>query len=191
MKKNLLALLMLLVVLALWGKSPTEVIEKAFALENGDIKQAYKIMKQAKKDYPDNPDVLSVYGYMAGFEAKETNMFRALMLVNSAISAFDKALEIEKDHKNARLWRGILKINLPSFLGKVPDGIDDLEIILQREDLTLEENMQSKFFLAMGYNKTEQYEKAIAYYDEVIIINIDEVYVEQSKMRIERILSRE
>jgi tetratricopeptide (TPR) repeat protein len=173
----------------LWGKSPEESIESAFALEKTqEVSKAYEIMKKAKKDYPKNPDVLSVYGYMAGLEAQTTYMFRAAMLASSAISAFDDALEIEQEHKNARLWRGILKINMPSFLGKVPAGILDLEEIQLRDDLTEEEFIMTKFFLGMGYGKAERYDEAISSFNEVIALNKADLYEKESKMRIERIL---
>ncbi len=186
MRKIYIIILLTFWVIALWSDKAQEVINTAFALEKSDIHQAYRIMKTAKKDFPNNPDILSTYGYMAGFEAKETYQLRALLVVNSALSAFEKALEIEPHHKNARLWGGILKINMPSFLGKVPEGMEDLQIVIQREDLTDIEIMQIKFFLGMGYEKSEEYDKAIALFEEVIAMDLDQSYVEDSQMRIER-----
>jgi tetratricopeptide (TPR) repeat protein len=171
----------------LWGKTPEEWTETAFTLEKTDITKAFEVMKKAKKEYPDNPDILSVYGYMAGLEAKDTYMLRAALLASSAISAFDDALDQDENHKNARMWRGILKINMPSFLGKVPGGIQDLEIIEKRDDLTEEDFIMTKFFLGMGYGKVEQYEKAIASFREVIALNKNDDYYKESVMRITRI----
>ena len=188
MRKRILILIILLITIILWGKSPEETIESAFALEkNQDITKAFEVMKKAKKEYPDNSDILSVYGYMAGLEAKDTYMLRAAVLASSAISSFDDALEYDNNHKNARMWRGILKINMPSFLGKVPGGIQDLEIIQERDDLTEEDFIMTKFFLGMGYGKVEQYKKAIASFEEVIALNKKDDYYKESVMRIARI----
>lgn len=186
MKKICIIILLVVSFIYLKANSAQEAIDKALLLEKTDISQAYKIMKDAKKDFPQDPDVLSVFGYMAGFEAKETYKLRALLLVNSALSAFDEALSIQEDHKNARLWGGILKINMPSFLGKVPEGMADLEIVEERDDLSQMEIMQIKFFLGMGYEKTENFSKAIELFEEVIEMNLDETYVKDSKMRIAR-----
>lgn len=188
MKKIIVLVLVLLISSLAWGKSPQKLIESAFALENKDISQAYEIMKNAKKQYPQNPDVLSVYGYMAGLAAKDTYMLRAALLASGAISAFDDALEIEPTHKNARMWRGILKINMPSFLGNVPSGVSDLETIEKRVDLTEEDFVMVKFFLGMGYGKAERYEEAIGSFQEVIALHKNDVYHKDSVRRIERIL---
>ena len=182
-------MILLLIGMTLWAKTSEEWIDSAFQMEKSDINQALKIMVNAKKEYPENPDILSVYGYMAGLAAKDTYKLRALYLVTSAISAFDTALQIDDNHKNARLWRGILKINMPSFMGKVPAGISDLEVIEKRTDLTETEYIQTKFFLGMGYGKAELYEKAIASFDEVIALGNNDIYEKDSKKRIAKILS--
>lgn len=186
MKRVCCIIMLVIMFCGLRASSVADIITQAFQLEKSDINSAYKIMKDAKEEYPNDPDVLSVYGYMAGFEAKETYKLRALLVVNSALAAFERALEIDPEHKNARLWGGILKINMPSFLGKVPQGMQDLEIILEREDLTDKELMQCKFFLGMGYEKKENYPEAIRLFQEVIAMNIDDEYVRDSQMRIER-----
>lgn len=191
MKKIFISAFVVFLLISAWAKEGQEIIEQAFALEKTDIHQAYRIMKEAKGDFPDDPDILSVYGYMAGFEAKETYKIRALLIVNSALSAFEQALEIDGEHKNARLWGGILKINMPSFLGKVPQGMEDLQLVGKRDDLTPSEQMQVKFFLGMGYEKTGQYDQAISLFQKVIEMSLDETYVKDSKMRIERQRQRE
>ncbi len=188
MKRTLIFLIMSLTLLNVWGKSPQEFIDSAFAQEKTNINTAFKIMKSARNEYPNNPDILSVYGYMAGLEAKETYMIRAAILASNAISAFDDALEIDPEHKNARMWRGILKINMPSFLGKVPDGILDLENIEDRADLTEEDYIMVKFFLGMGYGKAQRYEEAISSFEKVIALGKNDDYHKESIMRIERIL---
>lgn len=187
MKKVILILIIILTSIILWGNTAEERISSAFDLEQDNLKQAFELMKKAKKEFPNNPDILSVYGYMAGLEAKETYMFRAALLASSAISAFDDALKLDSEHKNARMWRGILKINMPSFLGKVPDGVLDLEHIEKRDDLSEEEFIMTKFFLGMGYGKVETYDKAIASFQEVIALNKGDNYYQESIMRIERI----
>ncbi len=188
MKKRAIILIIILMTIMLWGNPPEEIIQSAFDLEHNDINQAFQLMKDAKKEYPNNPDVLSVYGYMAGLAAKDTYMLRAAVLASSAINAFDDALELDPQHKNAKFWRGILKINMPSFLGKVPDGILDLENIEKRSDLTEEEIIMTKFFLGMGYGKAQRYDEAIASFEEVIAFKKNDDYHKESVMRIERIL---
>lgn len=188
MKKRIITSIILLITILVWSKTPEEWTDSAFQLEKTDINQAFDLMKKAKKEYPNNPDILSVYGYMAGLSAEKTYMLRAAFLASSAISAFDEALEQDPNHKNARMWRGILKINMPSFLGKVPAGIEDLKNIGQRDDLTEEEIIMVKFFLGMGYGKAERYDEAISSFEEVIAMNKNDEYHKESVKRIARIL---
>ncbi|MBI9032674.1 hypothetical protein JEZ13_11825 [bacterium] len=187
MKINILIILLLLINFNIWAKSTQEWIESAFELEKNNIEEALTLMGKAKKEYPQNPDILSVYGYMAGLVAKETYKLRAAYLASVAISAFDDALKEDNNHKNARLWRGILKINMPSFLGKVPGGIADLEIIEKRTDLTRDDLIQTKFFLGMGYGKAERYSEAISSFEEVLALETNDKYESESRMRIKRI----
>ncbi len=187
MKINILIILLLLINFNIWAKSTQEWIESAFELEKNNIEEALTLMGKAKKEYPQNPDILSVYGYMAGLAAKETYKLRAAYLASVAISAFDDVLKEDNNHKNARLWRGILKINMPSFLGKVPGGISDLEIIEKRTDLTRDDLIQTKFFLGMGYGKAERYEEALSSFEEVLTLETNDKYESESRMRIKRI----
>lgn len=187
MKRNLTWMAFLLLTLLVWGETPQEYINTAFKYEIEDVNKAIEIMKTAKKEFPANPDILSVYGYMAGKGAGETYMLRAALLASRAESAFDSALKLENNHKNARMWRGILKINMPSFLGKVPDGVADLEIIQQRDDLTDEESMMTDFFLGMGFGKLKQYEQAIASFNKVEALNRGDLYHEESIRRAKNI----
>jgi len=187
MKINILIILLLLINFNIWAKSTQEWIESAFELEKNNIEEALTLIGKAKKEYPQNPDILSVYGYMAGLAAKETYKLRAAYLASVAISAFDDALKEDNNHKNARLWRGILKINMPSFLGKVPGGISDLEIIEKRTDLTRDDLIQTKFFLGMGYGKAERYEEALSSFEEVLTLETNDKYESESRMRIKRI----
>src|SRR5690554_4394814 len=122
MKRSLTCMMLLVFTLFAWGEAPQEFIEKALEYENKDIDKAIEIMKRAKKEFPTDPDILRVYGYMTGKGAGATYMLRAALLAFQAESAFDTALKLESNHKNARMWRRILKVNMPSFLGKVPDG---------------------------------------------------------------------
>ena len=187
MKRNLMWMAFLLLTLLVWGETPQEYINTAFKYENEDVNKAIEIMKTAKKEFPANPDILSVYGYMAGKGAGETYMLRAALLASRAESAFDSALKLEYNHKNARMWRGILKINMPSFLGKVPDGVADLEIIRQRDDLTDEESMMTDFFLGMGFGKLKQYDVAIVSFNKVEALKRGDLYHEESIRRAKNI----
>lgn len=187
MKKYFVVIVLLLITFTTYAKSTQELIESAFELEKVDIEKALTLMGKAKKEYPQDPDILSVYGYMAGLAAKETYKIRAAYLASVAISAFDDALKEDINHKNARLWRGILKINMPSFLGKVPGGISDLETIEKRTDLTKDEFIQTKFFLGMGYGKIDRYDEAISAFEEVLALKTNDKYESESKMRIKRI----
>lgn len=188
MKRSLTCMMLLVFTLFAWGEAPQEFIEKAFEYENKDIDKAIEIMKRAKKEFPTDPDILSVYGYMTGKGAGETYMLRAALLASQAESAFDTALKLESNHKNARMWRGILKVNMPSFLGKVPDGIADLEIIRQRSDLTEEESMMTDFFLGLGFGKLKEYELAIAYFSKVEALEKGDEFHSESIRRAKNIM---
>ncbi|OQY38520.1 MAG: hypothetical protein B6226_03535 [Candidatus Cloacimonetes bacterium 4572_65] len=184
MKKILLLVLILGITLVLSSKEPEEWILEAERTINSDVKDAVKIMKQAEKEYPENADVLAYYGSVLSRSAGQASMLKAGMLASKALKFLDKALEIEPNHFKARLNRGILKVNLPLFMGKLDDGIADLEFLIKNTKLSNAPYIVINFYLGMGYEKADEIEKAIASYQYILRYGKQSAQYEYAKQRL-------
>ena len=180
MKRTLLIITLTLMLLSLSGKTAKEYINSAYSIENSDIFEAIDIMEEAAEEYPDNADVLSVYGLMLSKGAGQVSFLKAGMMSSKAESIFADALKIESDHKDAILWRGILRVNLPKFLGKLSKGIADLETSYKRPGLSNDDYLVASYFLGHGYLKMGDSEKAIEFFKNVVRYGADSPFYQDS-----------
>jgi tetratricopeptide (TPR) repeat protein len=181
MMKTAVWLLLLTVVLtstAARAKSVEEYIAEAAGLQvSGDLGQAAAIMEEAVAEYPDNPDAyayLGLYRSMQSGQAAEAGDFMgAGGLSQESLAMLNKAIELEPDHTEAHLYRGILGINLPEFMGVLDQGIDDLEFVVtaheESPDKVPADMAASAYrFLGRGYSKKKQTDRARAAWQKVI-----------------------
>lgn len=168
MKRIIIIAIILLTSLLVQGKTVQEWLNSALEAETNSVKEAIKIMGKAEAEYPQDPDILSMYGLMLSKRAGEVNFLKAGGFASRAEKEHDKALSLNPNHKNARLWRGILKVNMPKFLGKLEGGVEDLTNISRRDDLEAEEIMVVNFYLGMGYQKADNKQAARDAYQNIL-----------------------
>ena len=180
MKRMIIIAIILLTSLLVQGKTVQEWLNSALEAETNSVKEAITIMEKAEAEYPQNPDILSMYGLMLSKRAGEVNFLKAGGFASRAEKEHDKALEIDPNHKNARLWRGILKVNMPKFLGKLEGGLEDLTNISARIDLQAEEIMVVNFYLGMGYQKADNKQAAIEAYHIILRYGADAPFYHES-----------
>lgn len=187
MKKILVIMILAFVTMNLFSKTAQEFIDSASAIESSDLFEAIDIMEEAYDQYPENADILSVYALMLSKGAGQVNFFKAGMLSSKAEKLFDKALELEPNHKNAILWRGILRINLPKFLGKLNKGIADLEKSYSRPGIDNDDYLVSSYFLGHAYLKNGDSEKAESFFKNIIRYGRDSQFYEDSRIQLSKL----
>ncbi len=180
MKKISLIIFIVLLAMNLFSKTAQEYIDSAFVLENSDIFEATEIMEKAVEEYPENADILSVYGLMLSKSAGQVNFLKAGMISSKAEKAFNRALELEADHKDAILWRGILRVNLPKFLGKLNKGIADLEKSYSRPGISNDDYLVASYFLGQAYLKKDNSLQAREYFKNVVRYGADTPFYQDS-----------
>ncbi|MFH1312448.1 MAG: DUF2271 domain-containing protein [Candidatus Eisenbacteria bacterium] len=160
------------------ARSLDEYIVEATGLENsGEVAKAAEVMEQAIGEYPDNPDAyayLGLYRMMQSGQAADAGDFMgAGNFSQQSVTMLDRAIEIDHDHINAHLYRGILGVNMPEFMGVLDKGIDDLEFVGKAYERSPDEvpadlAATAYRFLGVGYSKKKQKDQARAAWEKVI-----------------------
>lgn len=187
MKRIVIIGLILVAFLTIQAKTAQEWIDSTLKVETKSIKDAIKIMEKATAEYPNNPDILSLYGLMLSKRAGEVTIFSAAGFASRAETEFDKALEIDPDHKNARLWRGILRVHLPKFLGKLDLGIEDLAILTTNFTPEEEEFKVIHYYLGQGYQKANQEQAAREAYQVVLNYGVNAPFYTESVSELKKL----
>lgn len=190
-KKSFILIIITLASINLFSKTAEEYISSASAIESSDIFEATEIMEEAYDQYPKNTDVLSVYGLMLSKSAGQVNFLKAGMLSSKAEKMFNKALEIDPDHKDTILWRGILWVNMPKFLGKLDKGIADLEKTISRPGFSNDDYLVSSYFLGHAYLKKDNSEKAQDFFMNVIRYGEDSQFYKDSLTQLSKLTNKE
>ena len=157
------------------GQTLDEQIKKAEDYQkSGKLQQAVEIMQAAITEYPENSTAHSYLGFYLGMQAGETqNYMEAGRIIGTSYEMLDKAVSLGPQNPIALFHRGLMGVNVPEFLGKLEGGIKDLETIIkiyeQSPDKIPEGIIVSAYdFLAQGYLKKKEKEKAKVAWEKVI-----------------------
>jgi len=160
---------------AIQGMTLDEFVKEAEDYKNsGNLLQAMSTMDKAIKEYPDNSTAYAYSGLYTGMQAGQTqNYMEAGRLSSRSFELLDKAVSLDSLNPTARLYRGLMGVNVPSFLGRLDGGIKDLEFIVrmheQYPDKVRNNLLVSTYhFLGMGYQKKGEKEKARLAWEKVI-----------------------
>lgn len=181
-------------VFLLWAQGVEDYIKKAGEFERaGNIDRAIETMTRALEKYPDSPTVHSYLGLYQGMKAGKTeNYMEAFQMVNESFGLLDRAVSLAPDQPLPRLHRGLMGVNIPEFLGKLDQGIRDLEM-LKRWSEDPGRQIPSAIrnpgyqFLAQGYQKKKKFQKAIELWKKLIGLNPGEETVRKAEAEIEKL----
>jgi len=154
---------------------------------NGNLKEATEILETALKAHPESADLYAQHGLYLSKLAGQASFMKAGMLSDKSFKQFNKALELEPDHVNATLYRGILSVNVPKFMGKLKQGISDLELIQTQYPANQSLYMASSYYLGLGYLKNKEERRAKAAFKHVIMYGKDTNYYEDAKVQYDNI----
>jgi tetratricopeptide (TPR) repeat protein len=68
------------------------------------------------------------------------------------VKNIDRAVALAPDDMEARLIRGIIGVNFPFFVGKLDQGIEDLQMVMQ-SDVPDSARAEAEYWLGFGYQK--------------------------------------
>ncbi|HEX9971103.1 MAG TPA: DUF2271 domain-containing protein [bacterium] len=152
-----------------------EYVKKAEGFNQaGDLEQAATVMEEAIQKYPDNSTAFSYLGLYRGMQAGRTqNFMEAGRFVEISYDKLNKAVALDPNNAIARFHRGLMSVSVPPFMGKLDEGIQDLELLIKIHEKTPDKftsgTIASAYnFLAQGYQKKEDGQKAIAAWKKVI-----------------------
>lgn len=159
---------------ALAAKTVEEYINEAANFQQQDrIDKAVEVMKQAVEEHPESSAAYFHLGNYIGLLGQRTQDYgQVIVAFEQAFSAWDKALELDPYNFEARFTRGAYGVNMPSFVGRLNQAIDDLETMVDFIKLSPEPDAQAQlvsayYYLGMGYQKQSEWEKALEAYGNV------------------------
>jgi len=103
-------------------------ISEAQALADGyDYAAARALMEEAAAAFPQSSDALAYLGLYTGMSSgNATDYMEAGRLAMSSFEILDRAVALDPRNPIALLFRGIMGVNVPEFLGRLDAGISDL-----------------------------------------------------------------
>lgn len=170
----------------LYAQSVEEVIKQADeCMSQGEYTAAAELLEKSIEANPNSADLLAQYGICLSKQAGSASMMKAGMLSEQAFKQFDAALKIEPRHMKATLYRGILSIQVPSFMGKLHQGIKDLEDVRSKYGATPALYITSNYYLGIGYQKNEETAKAADAFHYIVLYARDSQFYDDAKQRYE------
>ena len=116
------------------AKTAAQYVAEAQALASGGkIPEAIALLKEAAAAHPQSPEVFAYLGSYVGQTAGQqgANYTEAMRLMGESYGYLDKAIEVGPENPLGYFYRGIMSVNVPVFLGKLPGGIADLKKIVE------------------------------------------------------------
>ncbi len=193
MKQRILITMVFILFLSslLFGESADEFIEKAGSLaDSGDLAGASALLEKASAEYPDNADIYARWGLYTGQMAGATeDMMEAFAYTTKSFNLLDKALQLDPENMNALLYRGIMGVNVPKFLGRLKGAQNDLEKAVgictkAPENYPVETLLTSLRFLAIAYENDENPLKALDTWQKIDAMGLDNETGRHAKERI-------
>lgn len=183
---------MLMIIFSLCSLLFAETVEEYISSSNtaaaqGNLKEATQILETALEVNPESADLYAQYGLYLSKLAGEASFMKAGMLSDKSFKQFNKALKLEPEHVNATLYRGILSVNVPKFMGKLKQGIADLELIQTKYGSNQNLYLVSSYYLGMGYLKNKEEHKAKAAYKFILMYGKESGYYEDAKTEYDKI----
>ena len=176
------------------AKPLKKYIEEAKTNEtSGQIDDAVKTMEIASEEYPDSSDAYAYLGFYTAIQAGETkNFIRAGQLIGKSFELLDTAVSLDSLNIIARLHRGIVGVEMPAFLGKLDNAINDLEFIIKADKKSpneIKNDLLVKVYnsLGKGYQKQGKEEEANDAWIEVIKLDPESNFAEEAKKHIKDI----
>ncbi len=163
--------------------------------DSGDIEKALGTMLEAVGEHPENATCHAYLGLLYGIMAGQASDYmKAGEYSAKSFELLDKAVSLDPEDPKARLYRGLMGVKVPEFLGKLQGGIADLEHIQsirgKSPDSVDDNDMLTSYeLLGEGYIKSGDTSKAESAWKRVIEMAPGTKAAERAQAEIERIAS--
>ena len=152
-----------------------ECLQQAEALAaEGDFEGAITLMKKAVETFPEDPTAHAFLGsYLTRSAGASDDMMVKASRSGQAFEQLDTAVRLDSTNVYARFFRGLLGVMVPPFLGRLDQGIKDLETVIgiaQTEPDQAPQDIvtQTYNYLGLGYSNREEQGKARQAWEEVL-----------------------
>lgn len=159
-----------------------------------ELDQAVAVMEAAVQEYSDSSAAYVKLGdYIAETAKGYVDFFTVLP---RSFAMWDTAIALDPDNVDARFDRGSWGTYVPQALGQLDKGIADLEFVVAAVEKTADPAMSEKFsdaysYLAGGYRKNWEFQKAKETYKKVIEKAPDTRDAKRTQTYIDRIIDFE
>jgi tetratricopeptide (TPR) repeat protein len=142
MKTRVLALFIVALIAAspvFAAKTTNEYVTEAKTLAaGGKLADAIAVLREAATAYPQSADVFAYLGMYVGQTSGQqgANYAEAMRLMTESYGYLDKAVGLAPENPLGYFYRGIMSVNVPVFLGKLPAGIDDMKKVISIHEQT-------------------------------------------------------
>jgi len=168
------------------------MIKKAVALrDNGNAEKAVEILNRAIAENPNSDrayfELGKTWAEVAQTASQKSDMMAAMQGVNKGFEALDKAIKLNPNNIEARIYYGIFAVNVPSFFGKTEAGIENLEkaLALIKNDKDTEITILQ--FLGIGYRNSGKNSKAVKVWKKALKLNPPEKTAEFIKKNLDEL----
>ncbi len=145
--------------------------------KEGKIDDVVEAIEELAAERPNDPDLSVELGNAYIQKIFDVGMGpMAGVFGQKADEAFDRALELDPEHWEARFTKAVSLSNWPAFLGKTGEAIQHFETLIgQQESRSPQTNYaQTYYFLGNMYLQTGETEKALAAWKRGIAIFPDD-----------------
>jgi tetratricopeptide (TPR) repeat protein len=154
------ALTIVLISTCAVARTLDEYVTEAESLQqSGDLEQAVAVMEQAIGEYPDDATPYAYLGLYKGMQAGQAQAFvDAGRFTMESFEVLNKAVEMDPNHVPAHLFRGLMGVEVPEFMGLLDQGIQDLEFVANAyekspDEVPVDLAVTSYEYLSMAYMK--------------------------------------
>lgn len=160
MKKQFIITLIILGFMNLNAATPEEIVSQAKKLQQAnDLVNAVEILNQGLQENTESADILALLGFYKGMQAGQTeNYIEAGQLVEVSFDYLDKAVEMDTQNLETRLYRGIIGVSVPAFFGRMDQAVGDLNIIIEMKRKH-PDHIPNSLFIAASSQLAQAYEK--------------------------------
>ncbi len=176
------------------AKPLDEYLKEAQAYqESAQLDKAVATMEQAIKEHPKSSKAYGYLGDLIGEKAQKTKAYGDIFFaIEHAFAMWDKAIALDEKNYEARFTRGAWGVSIPKFVGRLEDGINDLEYMVQVLQYAPGEEAQQHLvsaynYLGSGYQKLGELEKAAHAFEKVIEMAPETEHAQTAERNLEKI----
>jgi tetratricopeptide (TPR) repeat protein len=161
--------------------------------EAGRPADAVAVMERAVADAPEDPEAHAYLGLYLGMSAGEADdMMKAAALTQRAFEHLDRAVALDPQNPHALHFRGLLGVNVPEFLGKLPGAVEDLERVIAMYDafhdkVPFDTVVSSYLLLGAGREKQGSLAEARRAWEKVLELAPGTAAAEEAQRGVDRV----